>query len=187
MPDIARLDEDGLLVAVETVADEEHGTDLAKRKIALPDGHDMRRHLKNYRWDVLRGHFIPKSMEPLAEAERETPELVEGLVEAIEDLYDRLGKRQRQQQARGAMPAGGEDETPFELPTVTKRALDKFRRVVPRRKPQIIEISSDRVVAAEASLRDNPPATKTDVETKPENPGNSSTEPPAATDKGNKP
>ena len=105
MPDIARLDEDGLLVAVETVADEEHGTDLAKRKIALPDGHDMQRHLKNYRWDVLRGHFIPKSMEPLAEAERETPELVEGLVEAIEDLYDKLGKRQQQGKAGAWRPA----------------------------------------------------------------------------------
>ena len=42
MPDIARLDEDGLLVAVETVADDDHATDLAKGKIALPDGHDMR-------------------------------------------------------------------------------------------------------------------------------------------------
>ena len=86
MPDIARLDENGLIVAVETVADEEYGTDLAKRRIALPDGHDMHRQLRNYRWDVLRGHFIAKSMEPLAEAERETPELVEGLVEAIEDI-----------------------------------------------------------------------------------------------------
>jgi hypothetical protein len=159
MPDIARLDEDGLIVAVETVADEEHGTDLAKRQIALPDGHDMHRHLRNYRWDVLRGHFIPKSMEPLAEAERETPELVEGLVEAIEDLYAKLGGTSRQPQARGAaMLAGGEDEAPLELPAVTKRAIDKFRRVVPRRKPQTIEISSDRVAAAEASLRDNPPA-----------------------------
>ena len=156
MPDIARLDEDGLLVAVETVADEEHGTDLAKRKIALPDGHDMRRHIKNYRWDVLRGHFISKSMEPLAEAERETPELVEGLVEAIEDLYAKLGKRQ--QQGKGAQALGDDDEVPLELPAVTKRAIDKFRRVVPRRKPQTIEISSDRVAAAEASLRDNPPA-----------------------------
>jgi hypothetical protein len=155
MPDIARLDENGLIVAVETVADEEYGTDLAKRRIALPDGHDMHRHLRNYRWDVLRGHFIPKSMEPMAEAERETPELVEGLVEAIEDLYAKLGKRQ--QQGKGAQ-ALGDDEAPLELPAVTKRAIDKFRRVVPRRKPQTIEISSDRVAAAEASLRDNPPA-----------------------------
>ena len=56
------------------------------------------------------------------------------------------------------MLAGGEDEAPLELPAVTKRAIDKFRRVVPRRKPQTIEISSDRLAAAEASLRDNPPA-----------------------------
>ena len=159
MPDIARLDEDGLLVAVETVADEEHGTDLAKRKIALPDGHDMRRHLKNYRWDVLRGHFISKSMEPLAEAERETPELVEGLVEAIEDLYDKLGeegagRRPVVDSLQRAHRAGSD----LVMPERTRRAFDKFRRVVPRRKPQTIEISSDRVAAAEASLRDNPPA-----------------------------
>ena len=122
MPDIARLDENGLLVAVETVADDEHGTDLAKRKIALPDGHDMRRHLKNYRWDVLRGHFIPKSMEPLAEAERETPELVEGLVEAIEHIYETIGGKQRQARA---MAVGGDDDAPVELPPIAKRAIRK--------------------------------------------------------------
>ena len=159
MPDIARLDEDGLLVAVETVADEEHGTDLAKRKIALPDGHDMRRHLKNYRWDVLRGHFISKSMEPLAEAERETPELVEGLVEAIEDLYDKLAKKEPVAGRSSLLAEGASEQVPdLVMPERTRRVFDKFRRVVPRRKPQTIEISSDRVAAAEASLRDNPPA-----------------------------
>src|SRR5512144_1919969 len=102
MPDIARLDEDGVLIAVETVPEDQHVTDIAAGKFALDDGHDMRTKLKNYRWDVRRGHFIPLSMEPLAEAERETPELVEGLVEAIEGLYAKLGGTSRQPQARGA-------------------------------------------------------------------------------------
>src|SRR5512134_1852759 len=146
MPDIARLDEDGLIVAVETVADEEHGTDLAKRRIALPDGHDMHRHLKNYRWDVLRGHFISKSMEPLAEAERETPELVEGLVEAIEDIYEKLGNGRARTVGRSAL-AALDDETAEQLvmPERTKRAFDKFRRIVPRRKPRIIDITSEAI------------------------------------------
>ena len=163
MPDIARLDEDGLLVAVETVADDEHGTDLAKTKIALPDGHDMRRHLKNYRWDVLRGHFISKSMEPLAEAERETPELVEGLVEAIEDLYEKMGKK-TPVAGRSSLLAGeaSEEASDLVMPERTKRAFDKFRRVVPRRKPFTITLNSGqaagRVAAAEASLATNPPA-----------------------------
>ena len=42
-------------------------------------------------------------MEPLAEAERETPELVEGIVEAIEDLYEKIGEKNRP----GASAPGG--------------------------------------------------------------------------------
>ena len=126
MPDIARIDEDGLLTAVETVVEDEHVTDFAAGKIALDDNHDMRQRLKNYRWDVRRGHFIPLSLEPLAEAERETPELVDGIVEAIEHIYEAIGKKQHEPPAR------------------TKRAIEKFRRVVPRRKPQTIAVSSER-------------------------------------------
>jgi hypothetical protein len=159
MPDIARLDEDGLIIAVETVPDDEHGTDLAKRKIALPDGHDMRRHLKNYRWDVLRGHFIPKSMEPLAEAERETPELVEGLVEAIEDLYEKVGKKEPTAGRSATLGEGASEQaSDLVMPERTRRAFEKFRRVVPRRKAVTITLDSERVAAAEASLVNNPPA-----------------------------
>ena len=83
----------------------------------------MHRHLRNYRWDV-RGR-CSKSMEPMAEAERETPELVEGLVEAIEDLYAKLGKRQQQGKGRrrsatttsSARPAGRHQAGDRQVPT----------------------------------------------------------------------
>jgi hypothetical protein len=159
MPDIARLDEDGLLIAVETVSEDEHVTDIAAGKFALDDGHDMRTKLKSYRWDVRRGHFIPLSMEPLAEAERETPELVEGLVEAIEDIYEKLGNGRARAVGRSSL-AAPDDETAEQLvmPERTRRAFDKFRRIVPRRKPRIIEITSEAIEAAEASLANNPSA-----------------------------
>jgi hypothetical protein len=156
MPDIARLDEDGVLIAVETVPEDQHVTDIAAGKFALDDGHDMRTKLKNYRWDVRRGHFIPLSMEPLAEAERETPELVEGLVEAIEDIYEKIGNGRAR--AAGRSSSAEDEAVDLVMPERTKRAFDKFRRIVPRRKPQVIEISSEAVAAAEASLANNPPA-----------------------------
>jgi hypothetical protein len=166
MPDIARIDEDGLLTAVETVVEDEHVTDLAAGKIALDDNHDMRQRLKNYRWDVRRGHFIPLSMEPLAEAERETPELVEGIVEAIEHIYGRLGKKEPAVGRLAAVGDGGTLEQPSDLvmPERTKRVFDKFRRVVPRREPKTIEVSSETRAAAEASLANNPPALPDGVE-----------------------
>jgi hypothetical protein len=42
MPDIAKLDADGTLIAVETVSAGEHRTDPQAGTVALPDGHDMR-------------------------------------------------------------------------------------------------------------------------------------------------
>ena len=41
---------------------------------------------------------------------------------------------------------------------------DKFRRAVPRRKPQTIEVSSESRAAAEASLANNPAALPDAVE-----------------------
>ena len=131
MPDIARLDEGGLLVAVETVEADEHATDLARRKVALPDNHDMRRHLRAYRWDVLRGHFIPLSMEPLAEAERETPELVEGIVEAIEDLYEKVAGKEPA--GRFALLGEGASEQTADLAHCRSALSGRSRSSVPRR------------------------------------------------------
>jgi hypothetical protein len=112
MPDIARLDADGTLIAVETVTADQHSTDLQAGTVALPDGHDMRRRLKGYRWDFRRHCFLPLTTEPLEVAERDTPDLVEALVQAIEHLEQALN---------------------VPLPKRSKRALRAYRRVVPRR------------------------------------------------------
>jgi hypothetical protein len=53
MPDIAKLDGDGMLIAVETVTADEHRTDPQAGTVALPDSHDMRQRLKGYRWDAV--------------------------------------------------------------------------------------------------------------------------------------
>ncbi|QLH37716.1 MAG: hypothetical protein HWD60_00120 [Defluviicoccus sp.] len=112
MPDIARLDESLLLVAIDTVPAEQHRTDPQARTVALPPGHDMASRLRAYRFDYTRGHFIPLSAEPLDAAERDAGELIEGIVEAIELLEDALG---------------------VALPKRTKRAIAAFRRNTPKR------------------------------------------------------
>jgi hypothetical protein len=107
MPDIARLDERGVLVAVETVSALDHLTDPRARTVALPAGHDMAQRLGGYRYDFIAGCFLPVSTEPLDTAERETPGLVEGLVEFVEAL---------------------ERELDFPLPAKTKAAITAWRR-----------------------------------------------------------
>jgi hypothetical protein len=131
----------------------------------------MRLHIKNYRWDVRRGHFVPLSMEPLEEEERATPELVEGIVEALEDIYEKLGNKSAARRAAGAVESASEAAADLVMPERTKRVFEQFRRHVPRRKPQTIEISSARIAAAVASLANNPPATggEATAATKPEN------------------
>lgn len=91
MPDIARLDERGVLVAVETVSPPDHVTDPQARTYALPAGHDMAGKLGAYVYDWNRGCFLPVSTEPLDVAERETPGLVEGVVKGIEMIARELG------------------------------------------------------------------------------------------------
>lgn len=86
MPDIAKLDADGVLVAVETVSEPDYRTDPQARTVALPRGHDMATRLGGYRYDWNRSCFLPVSREPLDAAEREAPGLVEGLVEMVEQL-----------------------------------------------------------------------------------------------------
>lgn len=107
MPDIARLDERGVLVAVETVSYADHLTDPQKRTVALTTGHDMGQRIGGYRYDFIAGCFLPVSTEPLDVAERETPGLVEGLVEFVEAVERELG---------------------FDLPVKTKGAITAWRR-----------------------------------------------------------
>jgi hypothetical protein len=109
MPDIARLDEHGVLAAVDTVSEPDHRTDPRARTVALPAGHDMAGRLGGYRYDFLAGCFLPVPAEPLEVAERAAPGLVEGMVELVEALQRELG---------------------LELPVKTRAALAAWRRSV---------------------------------------------------------
>jgi hypothetical protein len=86
MPDIARLDQDSLLVAVDTVADADWKTDPLARMVRLPANHDMRERIGAYRFDYLRHRFMPVSQEPLDVADRDGPELVDALVFTVWEL-----------------------------------------------------------------------------------------------------
>ena len=86
MPHIARLDEQGMLLGIEDCCHEDHKTDPIARTVALEEGHDMHQRAKGYRWDFARQCFLPLSAEPLEAAERDTAELVEGIVEALEHI-----------------------------------------------------------------------------------------------------
>ena len=112
MPDLEKLDADGTLIAVEAVTADQHRTDPQAGIVALPDGHDMRQRLKGYRWDFRRHCFLPLSTEPIEVAERDTPDLVEALVQAVEHLEQALN---------------------VPLPKRSKQALRAYRRIVPRR------------------------------------------------------
>ncbi|MBK8211719.1 MAG: hypothetical protein IPK78_18970 [Rhodospirillales bacterium] len=110
MPQIAKLDDNGMLIGVEACCADDHKTCPVARTVALPDEHDMRGRLKSYRWDFGRGCFLPLSAEPLDAADRDTPELVEGLVQAIEHI---------------------EQLMQLDLPKRSKRALRNYRRLNP--------------------------------------------------------
>ena len=143
MPDIARLDEDGLLVAVETVADDEHGTDLAKRQ-DRPAGRPR--------------HAAAPQELPLGRSARPLHSEVDGAAGrgrardagAGRGLGrgDRGPLREARREATAgeatALPAAIEDEAADRAAGRTKRAIDKFRRVVPRRKPSAITLDQQR-------------------------------------------
>ena len=129
MPHIARLTPDGVIVAVEECHADDHKTCPRARTVALDDGHDMRGRCHAYRWDFNHQCFLPLSAEPLDAADRDTPELVEGLVQAVEDVFNALCREPSRRTARAlaayrrhtprprdpadpASLAGGEDEAP---------------------------------------------------------------------------
>ena len=111
MPHIAKIDHQGMLVGVEDCCAEDHKTCPIARTVALPDGHDMHERANGYRWDFTRACFLPLSAEPLDAAERDTPELVEGLVQAIEHIQELMQ---------------------IDLPKTSQRALKAYRRAIPR-------------------------------------------------------
>jgi len=57
--EIARLDDNGLLIAVEPVAPDDWVTDLARRQIALPEVNDVAGMVGRYAWDPFRSCFRP--------------------------------------------------------------------------------------------------------------------------------
>jgi len=56
---VARLDDDGMLIAVEPVAPDDWVTDLGRRQIALPEINDATAMIGRYRWDPFRSTFRP--------------------------------------------------------------------------------------------------------------------------------
>ena len=86
MPDIARLDDNGVLTAVATVADADWKTDPQARTVQLPANHDMRERIGTYRYEFVRNRFMPVSREPLDVADRDGPDLVDALVFTVWEL-----------------------------------------------------------------------------------------------------
>lgn len=125
--EIARLDEDGMIIAVENVPEADHRTDPVARTVRLDDGHDMRNRIRGYKWNFNRHCFETLSREPLDVAERDTSELVEGLVETIEDLAEYVAA------------ADAHDDNPavprkkFKMSRRMKRVMKEYRRHAPRR------------------------------------------------------
>ena len=107
MPDIARLNANGVIIAIETVSEPDHRDDPVARTVALPAGHDMGQRLGGYRYDFIAGCFLPVSTEPLDVAEREAPGLALGLVEFVEAIARDLN---------------------LDLPAKTKAAITAWRR-----------------------------------------------------------
>jgi hypothetical protein len=128
--EVARLDEDGTLVAIDACGITEYVTDPLKRTVRLDSNHDMRNRIGNYRYDWLKQTFMPLSQEPLDVAERDTSEIVEGLIEAIEDITQHLKANQPQRRTLG----GSHVETnEFQLSPRMNRVIRDYRRVRPRR------------------------------------------------------
>lgn len=55
--EVARLDDDGLLIAIEPVAPQDWVTDLGRRQVALPRLNDAKSMVGRYVWDPIRQTF----------------------------------------------------------------------------------------------------------------------------------
>lgn len=86
--EIARLDENGVIVAVDPCSEADYRTDSVARTVRLDEGHDMHKYIGHYRWNFNKHTFEALSLQAMDVAERDTAELVEGLVETVEDLIE---------------------------------------------------------------------------------------------------
>lgn len=128
--EIARLDESGMIVAVEECSPDDYRTDPISRSVQLEPGHDMRNKINGYRFNWHSGVFMPLSTEPMDIAERDTAELVDVIMDTIEDVTDYL---------EHTSPPG---DNKFKVPARTKRVLDDFRRYRPRKAKRLKETLS---------------------------------------------
>jgi hypothetical protein len=121
--EIARLNDEGVLVSIETVSEQDYRTDPVARTVQLEHTHDMRNRLRQYRFNWSAGCFETLSAAAVDVEDRDADgELVEGLIEAIEDIAEHLEKTTKD----------SDDE--FALPERAKRVLRERRRKRPRRK-----------------------------------------------------
>lgn len=128
--EVGRLDENGILIAVEPCGESAYRTDAIERTVRLEPGHDMRNRIGNYRYDWHKHAFMPLSQEALELAERDTSELVEGIVETIEDITEYLKKNAPRRRTLG----GSAVDESFELSRRMTRVLKEYRRAQPRRR-----------------------------------------------------
>lgn len=125
--EVARLDEDGVIIAVDVVSEVDYRTDPISRTVRLDPGHDMHNRIRGYRWRFNRQQFEPLTQEPLEVAERDTSELVEALVETVEDLVD-YAKAADDHADNPAKP-----RKKFKLSRRMDRVLKEWRRHRPRK------------------------------------------------------
>lgn len=128
--EIARLNEDGVIIAVEQCAKDDYQTNPTARTVQLDANHDMRNRIGNYKWNYLRGAFEPVTQEPINTGEVDTSELVEGLVETIEDMSAYLSNNATPRRTLGGERSQSQQ---FELPRRMQRVLKDYRRARPRK------------------------------------------------------
>lgn len=90
MPLIARVDDRGVLTAVETVADAAAVTDVAARTIRLHPHSDLDRKIGRVRYDWSAGRWVDAA-EAWGASAPPALDALSGLIEAIEDIYQRAG------------------------------------------------------------------------------------------------
>lgn len=125
--EIARLDENGVIIAVDPCSEADYRTDPVARTVRLDAGHDMHKYIGNYRWNFNRHTFEALSLQALDMAERDTAELVEGIVETVEDLVEYV------ESADNHADNPSNPRKRFILSKRMKRVLKEYRRNSPRK------------------------------------------------------
>lgn len=164
--EIARIDENGVIVAVEPCSEADYRTDPVARTVRLEPNHDMRDRLMAYRWDFNANAFIPASNEPFDIAQRDNNELVEGFVEAIESMieyFDAITETTNEilditptndplLRTGNINPLGDSDKEKdngkrkkmekFKVPERTARTIKQFRREKPKREVRLTDTTN---------------------------------------------